>query len=140
MYYFDVLHLYIFSEVTQKIEAKILVSMLLSVQEKTWCYFTITVKCITLSPQFLRFYSACHIYWYFNWSRPNTVKMALIKKCIKWLVNSLTMHEKCPNTKFFLVQIQENTDQKKLCIWTLFTQCDVLDLLRLFVRFKLYIY
>ena len=51
---------------------------------------------------------------------------------------------KCPNTEFFLVhifciwtesgdllrkslysvQIQENTDQEKLCIWTLFTQCD----------------
>ena len=38
--------------------------------------------------------------------------------------------EKCPNTKLFLihifqysVQIQENTDQKQLCIWTFFTQC-----------------
>ena len=33
--------------------------------------------------------------------------------------------KKCPNTEFFLVRIQENTDQKKLRIWTLFTQCTV---------------
>ena len=35
---------------------------------------------------------------------------------------NLTLHGKCPNKEFFLVRIQENTDQKKLCIWTLFTQ------------------
>ena len=29
-----------------------------------------------------------------------------------------TLREKCSNTEFFLVRIQENTDQKKLCIWT----------------------
>ena len=41
-----------------------------------------------------------------------------------------TLREKYPNTKFFLVRIflysvriQGNTDQKKLRIWTLFTQC-----------------
>ena len=40
------------------------------------------------------------------------------------------MREKCPKTEYFLVRIflysdgiQENTDQKILCIWTLFTQC-----------------
>ena len=40
-----------------------------------------------------------------------------------------TLRENCANTKFFLVRIflysvliQENTDQKKLRIWTLFTQ------------------
>ena len=39
--------------------------------------------------------------------------------------------EKCPNTEFFLsrifsysVPMWENTDQKTLCIWTLFTQCE----------------
>ena len=39
------------------------------------------------------------------------------------------LREKCPNTDFFLVRIfvyavrvQENTDQKKIRIWTLFTQ------------------
>ena len=38
--------------------------------------------------------------------------------------------EKCPNTEFFLsrifsysVPMWENTDQKTLCFWTLFTQC-----------------
>ena len=30
-----------------------------------------------------------------------------------------SLRQKCPNMEFFLVQIQENTDQKKLCIWTL---------------------
>ena len=33
-----------------------------------------------------------------------------------------TLREKCPNTEFFLVRLQENTDQKKICIWTFFTQ------------------
>ena len=40
------------------------------------------------------------------------------------------LREKCPNMEFFLGRIflysdwtQENTDQKKLCIWALFTQC-----------------
>ena len=33
------------------------------------------------------------------------------------------LRENYPNTDFFLVQIQENKDQKKLRIWTLFTQC-----------------
>ena len=54
----------------------------------------------------------------------------------------MTLREKCPNTEFFLVhrihteygdlrakspysvQMQENTDQKKLRTWTLFTQCE----------------
>ena len=31
--------------------------------------------------------------------------------------------EKCPNTEFFLVRIFPHSDQKKLRIWTLFTQC-----------------
>ena len=45
-------------------------------------------------------------------------------------VKKVALCEKCPNTKLFLihifqysVQIQENTDQKQLCIWTFFTQC-----------------
>ena len=40
-----------------------------------------------------------------------------------------TLTQKCPNTEFFLVRIfmysvrvQENTDQRKVRIWTLFTQ------------------
>ena len=31
--------------------------------------------------------------------------------------------KKCPNTEFLLVRIRENTNQEKLRIWTLFTQC-----------------
>ena len=45
-------------------------------------------------------------------------------------VITLSLREKCPNTELFLVhiflysvRIQENTDQKLLRIWTLFTQC-----------------
>ena len=45
---------------------------------------------------------------------------------------TLTLHEKCPNMEFFLcriflysVRIQENTDLRKLRIWKLFTQCQV---------------
>ena len=34
-----------------------------------------------------------------------------------------TLREKCPNTEFFLVRMRENTDHKKLRIWTLFMQC-----------------
>ena len=33
-----------------------------------------------------------------------------------------SLREKYPSTEFFLVRIQEDTDQKKLGIWTLFTQ------------------
>ena len=49
------------------------------------------------------------------------------KNLRKTFINSL--REKCPNTEFLLVsiflysvRIQENTDQKKLRIWTHFTQ------------------
>ena len=48
---------------------------------------------------------------------------------------SVSQHEKCPNTEFFLglntetycispysVEMRENMDQKNLSIWTLFTQ------------------
>ena len=57
--------------------------------------------------------------------------------------NPFPLREKCPNTEFFLIRIsriwteyddllrkppysvrmRKNTDQKKLRIWTLFTQC-----------------
>ena len=33
-----------------------------------------------------------------------------------------SLRENCPNNEFFLVRIQEDTDQKKLGIWTLFAQ------------------
>ena len=63
------------------------------------------------------------------------VAFKLQSKMFNFLHNSL--HEKCPNTEFFLVRIfphfdwirrdtpvwiRENTDQKKLLIWALFTQ------------------
>ena len=51
---------------------------------------------------------------------------------IKLMIN-IPLREKCPNTESFLVfifpysvRIQGNTDQKKLRIWTLFTQCSLL--------------
>ena len=34
-----------------------------------------------------------------------------------------SLREKCPNTEFFLAYVQENMEQKKLRIWTLFMQC-----------------
>ena len=60
-----------------------------------------------------------------------------------YLLIFIALREKCANAEFFLVvfsrvrteygeirsistysvQMRENTDQKKLCIWTLFTQC-----------------
>ena len=56
----------------------------------------------------------------------------------KWQYIKKSLREKCPNTEFFLVRIfphsgwirrdsysdltRKNTDQKKLRIWTLFTQ------------------
>ena len=56
-----------------------------------------------------------------NW----TISVTLF--CSSLISNSL--REKCPNTEFYLVLIflysdwiQENTDQKKLHIWTLFAQ------------------
>ena len=34
-----------------------------------------------------------------------------------------SLYENFPNTQLFLVQVRENTDQKKLRIWTLFKPC-----------------
>ena len=47
------------------------------------------------------------------------LRFRIIGKTMK----TLALREKCPNAGFFLVQIRENTDQKKLRISTLFTQC-----------------
>ena len=54
---------------------------------------------------------------------------------IFWYSLIILLLEKCPNTDFSLVRIflysvwiQENTDQKKLLIWTLFTQWNYLIL------------
>ena len=40
--------------------------------------------------------------------------------------DSHTLREKCLNTEFFLVRIFRHSDQKKLHIWTLFTQWHLL--------------
>ena len=44
-----------------------------------------------------------------------------------WIFDSSSLREKCPKYGVFSgpysVRMRENTDQKKLCIWTLFTQC-----------------
>ena len=37
-------------------------------------------------------------------------------------VSTSPLSEKCPNAEFFWSVFSENTDQKKLRIWTLFTQ------------------
>ena len=52
-----------------------------------------------------------------------------MRKTMKWCL-PVTLREKCPNTESkspYLVQIQKNTDQKKLRIWTLFTQCKLVQ-------------
>ena len=45
-----------------------------------------------------------------------------------------SLREKCPNTEFFLVRMRENTGQKKLRIWTLFTQYIPTKLLKQFSK------
>ena len=72
-----------------------------------------------------------------NKTRPIQLEICLLKtlnkhhfviRCICF--TRILLREKCPNAEFFLVpiclysvQIQENTDQKKLIIWTFFAQC-----------------
>ena len=50
-------------------------------------------------------------------------KRSLISAMQKICSMKMQLREKCPNTEFFLVRIQEKADQKKLRICTLFTQC-----------------
>ena len=38
-------------------------------------------------------------------------------------LRKFALHEKTPNTEFYLVRIFLHSDQKKLLIWTLFTLC-----------------
>ena len=45
------------------------------------------------------------------------------EKTSKLKQNKFSRPEKCPNAEFFLVRIFPHLDQKKLRIWTLFTQC-----------------
>ena len=62
-------------------------------------------------------------------------------KCVKVLIwwGPLTMRERCPDTEFLwsifsciFSCIQENTDQKKLRVWTLFTQWGLVEILVVF--------
>ena len=52
-------------------------------------------------------------------------KMAkIVKKDFGLIICNASLRKKCPNTELFLVlKNTENTDQKNLRIWTLFTQC-----------------
>ena len=58
-----------------------------------------------------------------------TKKISLSHQKLLTILELQPLREKCPNTEYFLVRIflysdwiQENTYQKNLCIWTLFTQ------------------
>ena len=54
------------------------------------------------------------------------------------VIKGVRYFQKCPNTEFY--PKWENTDQKKLRIWTLFTQCFVINHLEntLFLTFLKY--
>ena len=91
---------------------------------------------------------------------PNTFPPPLLLKIILvfsglvlHLSYNFSLHENCPFTEFFLVRIfphsdwilrtspysvrkRENTDQKKLRIWTLFTQCFFFQLIMMKVIMK----
>ena len=54
----------------------------------------------------------------------------ILLRTFSTIYGCISLHEKCPNTEFFLFCIfpyldwmRENTEHKKLSIWTLFTQC-----------------
>ena len=69
--------------------------------------------------------------------------MSYLHRYSRGVLVKMALREKCPNTEFFWsifsciwteyrdlfrkspysIRIQENTDQKKLRIWILFTQC-----------------
>ena len=56
------------------------------------------------------------------------IMLAVLASSYDFSISAL--REKCSDTEFFLgrifpysVRMWENTDQKKLCIWKLFTQC-----------------
>ena len=44
------------------------------------------------------------------------------------------VREKCPNKEFFLLRIFPYSDQKKLCIWTFFTECVLSAVLVIFKK------
>ena len=50
----------------------------------------------------------------------------------------VTLREKCPNKEFFLVRNFPHSDQKKLRIWTLSTQCKTQTHFKLKFIFTIY--
>ena len=81
-----------------------------------------------------RILTVCKYFLYFNFDDLFRVAVGFNFFSINIPKNGIalsiySLREKCPNTEFFLVRIflysvriQENTNQKKLRIWTLFTQ------------------
>ena len=68
---------------------------------------------------------------HYIWNISDIYKTCNIRLNIPLRLLTITLREKSPNMEFFLVfiflysvRIQENTDKKKLCIWTFFTQCN----------------
>ena len=75
--------------------------------------------------------------WYleFWWTWKLKLDLIFAQKNVGYGVTSQTLREKCPNTEIFLVteyeemrsicpysvRMRQNTDEKKLRIWTLFT-------------------
>ena len=61
----------------------------------------------------------------FSCSRFKSISRLFVRNSQSWFsVYNDTLCEKCPNTEFFLVRILPYSDQKKLRIWTHFTQQD----------------
>ena len=84
----------------------------------------ITILLVTIN-KIILYTSAKHIFLF--GCKYNNIYKVKFNKVVLMLIS---LREKSPNTDFFLVRIflysvriQENTDQKKLHIWTLFTQC-----------------
>ena len=68
---------------------------------------------------------------HYIWNISDICKTCNIRLNIPLRLLTITLREKSPNMEFFLVfiflysvRIQENTDKKKLRIWTFFTQCN----------------
>ena len=58
----------------------------------------------------------------------------IFKKTMLIFLAQETLCEICPNTKFFLGRMRENTDHKKLCIWTFSMQWKLIVLQKDFIE------
>ena len=106
------------------------------VEQKVW-----TQKSVFKKMKLIHFTSNSWFRYYFfhcvKYLARNYAETVFFRKLphqeIRWnygILRSILLREKCLNTEFFplrkspySVRIQQNTDQKKLRIWTLFTQC-----------------